>query len=212
MKFLVFNVIVAAALIFLFTTDRAQVQDTAGRIHDAASEVKERAEGLVDKGRGLIRRVPGAAGRDSSDAAAPEGREPLAKHALLETTPLDPPLMTPPAGARMGAATAAPRSTGAPPAQDESGAALPLAPKPPVLPAAARTDAASPEKTAALKRREEILRGIDPAVLGHGAKADTKALPKADASAPTMPPAERRKQLYALSEEMELFYAKTLGR
>jgi hypothetical protein len=211
MKFLVFNVIVAAALIFLFTTDRAQVEDTAGRIHDAASEVKERAEGLVDKGRRLIRKVPGAAGRDTSDAAAPEGREPLAKHALLDATPLDPPAMTRPAGEGRGKEAAAERPAAAPPAKDESEAARPPAPKPPVLPAAARPDEAYPEQAAALKRREEILRGIDPAVLGHGA-AKATATVKAEPSAPAMPPAERRKQLYALSEEMELFYAKSLGR
>ncbi|MCZ6885150.1 MAG: hypothetical protein O7E53_02170, partial [Alphaproteobacteria bacterium] len=82
-----------------------------------------------------------------------------------------------------------------------------------------------------LRRREEILRGIDPAALKSATLKPTDMKPavlklatlkpgvkpdKETASpvlaAPAMSPEERRKQLYSLSEEMELFYARTLSQ
>jgi hypothetical protein len=82
----------------------------------------------------------------------------------------------------------------------------------PLPPAASRASPAPKipvsraKEDAALKRRAEILRGIDPAILAPGPK------PEAETTQPALVPAERRKQLDALSEEMELFYARTLGQ
>ena len=165
MKFLIFNVTVAAALVYLLTTDRAEVQNAAGRIHDAASEMKQVAGRVVDRGRRWVTETPPeTAVRPSSPAAPPAS-----------------PMASPPAMAPLP-----PAATRASPA-----------PKIPVSRA---------KEDAALKRRAEILRGIDPAILAPGPK------PEAETAQPALEPAERRKQLDALSEEMELFYARTLGQ
>ena len=165
MKFLIFNVTVAAALVYLLTTDRAEVQNAAGRIHDAASEMKQAAGRVVDRGRRWVTETPPeTAVRPSSPAAPPAS--PIAEPAAM--APL------PPAASRASPA-----------------------PKIPVSRA---------KEDAALKRRAEILRGIDPAVLTPGLKLE------AETAQPALLPAERRKQLDALSEEMELFYARTLGQ
>lgn len=166
MKFLIFNLTVAAALVYLLTTDRAEVQNAAGRIHDAASEMKQAAGRVVERGRRWVTQTPPeTAVRPSSPAAPPA--DPIAKPAAMDV-PL------PPAASR----------------------ASPV-PKIPVSRA---------KEAAAAKRRAEILRGIDPAVLIPGPK------PEAEPAQPALLPAERRKQLDTLSEEMELFYARTLGQ
>lgn len=196
MKFLIFNITVAAALIFLFSTDRDKVQDTAGRIHDVATGVKDTAGRVVDKGRRLIERVDSETDDEASNRM---DTAQLSKHAILKTTPLDPPVVEPKSADR------APNTVADMPAAAERETKEPEMPPVPVLPAAAPAEV-SPERAAVLKRREEILRGIDPEVLIPAAKS------KAEPVAPTMPPAERRKQLFALSEEMELFYANSLGQ
>lgn len=43
MRFLLFNVVVAAALVFLFAGDRADLHAAADRAHDAATDLKARA-------------------------------------------------------------------------------------------------------------------------------------------------------------------------
>jgi hypothetical protein len=232
MKFLIFNITVAAALIFLFTTDRSQVTATAGRIHDAASGVKDAAHRVVEDGRRWVDRTSRKVGGDVKDAAV-RAAEPLRKHEILKTTPMLPPTIAPKANS--GAKTPV---TGKEPARDvaltdeppldpatapqpltpEPRAAAPAAaaPKPPALPPVAAPVSLSPEQAAALKRREEILRGIDPKILiptGTEKSASPSAAPSAarTAEAPTMSPAERRTELFALSEEMELIYARSLG-
>lgn len=54
MKFLIFNLTVAAALFYLISADRAEFQVAAGRVHDAAGEIKSMAERAVDKGRNML--------------------------------------------------------------------------------------------------------------------------------------------------------------
>ena len=66
MKFLIFNLTVAAALFYLISADRAEFQVAAGRVHDAAGEIKSMAERAVDKGRKMLDRPP-----QPSPAAAP---------------------------------------------------------------------------------------------------------------------------------------------
>ncbi len=186
MKFLIFNVTVAAALVYLLTTDRAEVQNTAGRIHDAATEVKQAAGRVVDRGRRWVGRTP------------------------AETAVRTPSLAEPPA---TRIASPAPM---APPAR----ARAPMPPLPATADRQGRTEATPPDsrrgdaaaapvrgakEQAALRRRAEILRGIDPAVLTPG------PTPEAETVQPAVSPEKRRKQLYALSEEMELLYARTLG-
>jgi hypothetical protein len=218
MKFLIFNITVAAALIFLFTTDRGEVTSTAGRIHDAASEVKDAAHRAVEGGRRWVGRASARAGGDIKNAAT-GAVKPLAKHEILKTTPMAPPVNAPAvksetegeaeATATVKIKTGNPAAAGQIP---ETAAAAPAMPQPPALPPAAAPVPLAPEQVAALKRREEILRGIDPKILAPAEAA--KAAPDAVKApkAPIMSPAERRKQLYALSEEMELIYARSLGQ
>ena len=243
MKFLIFNITVAAALIYLLTSDRVEIQNTAGRIHDAASEMKQVAGRVVDRGRRWVARTP-----TETAIGAPS---PAASPANRTAKPVP---MAPPARAR---APMDPRPVGTegqwrgeavPPGPSRGAASTPRAG------ALAVTD---PKESAAAKRREEILRGIDPAVLIPGAKPEAKTpqrtlahaerskrlyalsekisaqeaaalerrkilrgidpevlipKPETETARPALSPAERRKQLYALSEEMELFYARTLGQ
>jgi hypothetical protein len=222
MKFLIFNITVAAALIFLFTTDRSEVTSTAGRIHDAAAEVKDAAHRVVEGGRRWVDRTSKRVGGEVKDAAA-GAAEPLRKHEILKTTPMKPPVLAPTVKsgtktkeavtemAKSGDLAAAPQPQT--PQTPKPLTAAPVAPEPPALPPVAAPVSLAPEQVAALKRREEILRGIDPKILAPAetAKKTPKTAPKT-VEAPTMPPAERRKQLFALSEEMELIYARSLGQ
>jgi len=43
MRFLLFNIVVAGALIFLFTSDKAELHAAADRAHDAANGIKSKA-------------------------------------------------------------------------------------------------------------------------------------------------------------------------
>ena len=202
MKFLIFNITVAAALIYLFTVDRAEVQNTAGRIHDAAAEVKQAANRVVEKGRNWV--DPRQAGPQEAMADRPRARstEPRAENpplnAAVPARPLSP---LPP---RRDPLWPSP----APSAAEDIAAERPSSPADAGEPkTAAKSGTAGVEtaNAATLKRREEILRGIDPAVVKPGAK------PEQEAAKPAVSPDERRKQLYSLSEEMELFYARSLS-
>lgn len=235
MKFLIFNVTVAAALVYLLTTDRAEVQNTAGRIHDAATEMKQAAGRMVDRGRSFVGRTPaGTAVRTPSRAIAPAAgaRAPIPAAPAARTDPQGRGGATPP-DIRQGDAVA-PRAATVAVTSAKNPAALKRRAKilrgtdPAVLfpEAKPKAETAQPapspaerrkrlyalseeinaKEAAALKRRKEILQGIDPALLTPGPK------PKAETAQQALSPAERRKRLYALSEEMELFYARTLGK
>lgn len=201
MKFLVFNITVAAALIYLLTTDRADVQNTVGRIHDAAAEMKQAAVRVVDRGRSLVGRTSNKAETVEPTAAfavppASGAAQPAPRAFPMDTPDRQVQTEAPPPPLRRGKEVAAAATNAPPPAPAG------VAPDPLVN----ATAAADPKEAAALRRREEILRGIDPAVLFPGSKTEEEPAPKA------VSPAERRKQLYALSEEMELFYVRTLGK
>ena len=49
MKFLMFNVVVGAALIFLFTSDKVEFQSAADTTHAVAQELKETAKAVLDQ-------------------------------------------------------------------------------------------------------------------------------------------------------------------
>lgn len=85
MKFLVFNLAVAAALVFLFTADRGDVQKMAGQVHDAAADVKAYAKRTLNKGEKMLEPVPAA----SSTTTEPERQAAPAKPA-----PVHPPKQT----------------------------------------------------------------------------------------------------------------------
>lgn len=58
MKFLVFNLAVAAALVFLFTADRGDMQKMAAQVHDAAADVKAYARQTLDKSEKILEPGP----------------------------------------------------------------------------------------------------------------------------------------------------------
>ena len=54
MKFLMFNLVVAGALVYLFTADRADVHAAADRVYETADGIKSVARDAVGKGRELL--------------------------------------------------------------------------------------------------------------------------------------------------------------
>ena len=49
MKFLLFNLVVAGALVYLFTADRADVHMAADKVYEAAGDIKSVARNAVGK-------------------------------------------------------------------------------------------------------------------------------------------------------------------
>ncbi len=88
MKFLIFNLTVAAALFYLINADRTEFQVAAGRVHDAAGEIKSMAERAVDKGRNMLDRSK------PSPVAAPRPFRETAETAVKAPT-IPPPAPTP---------------------------------------------------------------------------------------------------------------------
>lgn len=82
MKFLAFNIAVAAALVFLFTANRGEVELAAGRLHDAAGEAKAIAERAVDRGRALL---------DENANSVPQARSAVVAPVKPPSTPSSPP-------------------------------------------------------------------------------------------------------------------------
>ncbi|MDX1483434.1 MAG: hypothetical protein R3229_03035 [Alphaproteobacteria bacterium] len=201
MKFLLFNITVAAALIYLFTAERSEVENAAARIHDAATEMKAAAGMVVDRGRRLVGRPDRPIATNPGPAeASPQTRD-FATGAAQRPPASEQPKANPvPSRIPADLAAAAPAL---PAAAENPNPSAPA--EVPELPKASDVGAPSDEEAAALRRREEILRGIDPAVLAPAAKREAASPP------PAMSAEERRKQLDALSEEMELFYARSLG-
>ena len=200
MKYLLFNVAVAAALVFLFTADRGDVQKIAGRIHDAAGDMKAYANKALKTGETLLgreaRRDTEKTGRKTEPASVAAPLQSMTQPAKQTVTqpvaqpvpkPSAPPVVTRPE----------------PPTKPQSEPPLPhrLARNLPEMP---ETGKAAPVDLdpAVAKRRREVLNGIDAAdsapVLNEGTRL--------------MTPSERRKELLSLAEEMELLYARSISR
>jgi hypothetical protein len=122
MKFLMFNLVVAGALVYLFTADRADVHAAADRVYETADGIKSAARDAVGKGRELLQ---GDQAAESRPAPSPK---PIQKPAP-EASPVAPtvkqvaqsniPRPVPPEVARrrdevMGTALAAPVARAAP--------------------------------------------------------------------------------------------------
>jgi hypothetical protein len=75
MKFLLFNFAVAAALVFLFTADRSEVQKIAGQVHDAAGDMKAYANKALNSGQNMLDRGAVTAGRNAEPAPAATPRQ-----------------------------------------------------------------------------------------------------------------------------------------
>lgn len=164
MKFLVFNLAVAAALVYLLTAKSGDIEQVAGSLHQATNEVKSLAKRSVKMGE---RRLKNVMSNDTPESAT--------NRKAIAVTPAD--------------------------GQTEPGSIddaepNPAAAKPPE--AAPATLGASPETA---QRRQEVLAGV-PA---------SPQIPVLKSGETTMSRADRRKELEALAEEMDLFYVRTLG-
>lgn len=225
MKFIVFNLAVGGALIYLFAANGPELERAAVRIHGAASEIKSRTWESFDDATSADKRS------DEMAKRAKEGSSSLVSPAVAATSTepggtgrdvtktsdvnrADPQTVTEPAKPAVAQAAPTPTETPVPAPKDTASSAVPSAPKqpskappaPPAKPAGKKTSLAASlppvSEPAVAKRRKEILRGIEPEgprlVLKKG-----ENLMSAD---------ERRKRLFSLAEEMELLYARSLSR
>ena len=183
MKFLLFNVAVAAALVFLFTADRGEVQKIAGQVHDAAGDMKAYANKALNTGQAML-------GRDA--VKAERKTEPAPAAAPLQ--PVAPPLVT------------RPEPPSEPPLSRLIARNLPAMPEIGLETGKAASVNLNP---AVAKRRREVLDGIDAADAGPALADAGQALKEGTR---LMTPSERRKELLSLAEEMELLYARSISQ
>lgn len=169
MKFLLFNIVVAGALIFLFTSDRADLHAAADRAHDAASGLKTRAFEVI-----------GAQNAPAVRPAPKAETEPADKKAVVAVLPGEDPA---PAAVK-------------PAAEPKPGAAAAAAVKEVQVATRKLVPPLPPEVE---KRRDEILAE---GIVGGSPSGKQKFMTASD----------RKRDLMLLSEEMELFSAKSISR
>ena len=185
MRFLLFNIVVAGALVFLFTSDKADLHAAADRAHDAANDIKSKAFEVI--------------GTKETTPAKP------AIKPVANPEPVKPAKAAPAAAETRTAAKPTPATE---PASEET-----FSQNKPLAPAAA--DAVREVQVATRKlvkpipvetlpqeveqRREEVL--------AEGIVGD----PVSEAQK-FMPASTRKRDLMLLSEEMELFSAKAISR
>lgn len=183
MRFLLFNIVVAGALVFLFTSDKADLHAAADRAHNAANDIKSKAFEVI--GTKETPRLEPAV----KPAARPETVKPAkAAPAAAETR------------------TAATQAT-EPTSEETFSQNKPLAPAAAdavreVQVATRKLVKPSPVETLppeVEQRREEVL--------AEGIVGD----PVSEAQK-FMPASTRKRDLMLLSEEMELFSAKAISR
>lgn len=187
MKFLIFNLTVAAALVYLLTTDRGEFQRVAGNLHDAASGIRTMTVRAVGNGRKLLDRTVSGPSHGGENAPSQAPRPAVAP------PPPPPPLPASPAPRVEMKTTTAAQPPGKGPA---------VADQPMIDPAAIDPRVA--------QRRDEVFAGIAPNPPVTRLPQEPKG-PALKEGAPMMTPAQRRKELYSLAEEMELLYARTVS-
>ncbi len=174
MKFLLFNVAVAAALVFLFTADRGEVQKIAGQVHDAAGDMKAYANKALNTGQTMLGRDAAKADRKTEPAA------PAAAPSLPAATP----------------AVTQPEPTSEPPLSRQLARNLP--PMPEIGPEI--SEAASVNLNPAVaKRRREVLDGIDTADAAPALKEGTRLMTPSERRKELLSLAEEMELLYARS-------------
>ena len=154
MKFLLFNVAVAAALVFLFTADRGEVQKIAGQVHDAAGDMKAYANKALNTGQAMLGRDAVKAERKTEPAPAAAPLQPVAQ-------PVAPPLVT------------RPEPPSEPPLSRLIARNLPAMPE-----IGPETSKGVPVdlSTAVARRRREVLDGIDAADAAPALKEGTRLM------------------------------------
>ena len=229
MKFLIFNAVVAAALVYLFTADREELRATADRVYDGARAVQGSVETLAEKHDRAFasetfpvttaapdRTAVSEPEAPSAAPPAPPSPSPAAPDVVPSTSveaPRD--LAEPPTAANFfdtvvaeeKIATLEPAGTPQElaPLSEESVEALPVHPVPDQparsgLPALG--DLPPVSDPAVERRRAEVLEGI-PGVAGAARPASAPAVVIPEGME-LMSPDERLRALYDLAEEMEL--------
>lgn len=174
MKFLLFNVAVIAALVFLFNPDKADFRALADRAYETVGIARDGAEQVMEKVAEKTEAAP------KKRVAEPAQKKPEPKPVA-------------PAPKKQAIAIAPVPIEEATPAVTAYKAAVPVKTAPPV--AAAAEPKLDP---AVAQRRAEVL-GLDAPAAG-------------PAEERLMSPDQRRRELFSLAEEMELFYVKRLNR
>lgn len=182
MRFLLFNIVVAGALVFLFTSDKADLHAAADRAHDAANGIRSKAFEVIG----------------AQQTAKPQ---PAVKPTPV-TEPAQPaqPVETAPAETAT-AETEETFSQNKPlaPAAADAVREVQVATRKLVEPQARKPQAVKPLPPEVEQRREEIL------AEGIVGQSETEAQKY-------MPPSTRKRDLMLLSEEMELFSAEAISR
>ncbi len=203
MKFLLFNVVVAGALIFLIAGDRADLSKSVGT---AVAALMDRSPNVAK----AAELVPVAAPKPAVPAVVPVEEKPKIEASASEKISgagAKPEPVTAPKPAAPAAVLAEekPRTEAAAPEKISLAAAEPV----PELPNR-RTSGAAPPSALELprdvaERRKEVLKGLLPNEISAEKiiEVDPSKFMSAD---------QRRRDLILLSEEMELFSADTLGR
>lgn len=197
MKFLVFNVVVLAALGYLFLADRDALPPDLAAFKDRVGD-KVAALTAPEAPKPVVAPAP---------VVAPE---PVA------AKPAPKPTATPPAPPKP-VAEARPQAPAA-------GPPMPAVPAPKVVaetvaPAPRRLDpsqvsaktAPSPLPPEVAQRRAEVMAGLDSDAPQPAAPAAAKGLALAEGDA-LMTPEQRRRELLSLAEDMELLYARSVSR
>lgn len=178
MRFLLFNIVVAGALIFLFTGDKADLHAAADRAHDAATDIKAKAFKVIGAKK------------------APAVTE--APKAVVDAAPAKP-IATKTITAEPGVPA---NTTSA--SRPEPGTAAAEAVKEVQVATRRLVKPLPPEVK---KRREEVLsEGIV------GGKSRVSTAPAGSDTQKFMTSSDRKRDLMLLSEEMELFSAKSIAR
>ncbi|MDA0653736.1 MAG: hypothetical protein O3C49_10730 [Proteobacteria bacterium] len=192
MKFLLFNVAVAAALVFLFTADRGEVQKIAGQVHDAAGDMKSYANKALTAGQSMFGRETEKAGRKTGPTLVTAPSLPVTQPVTQPVTPATvtrpEPLAEPSRSRQLASDLQALPETGSATSRKSVPTIIERAPQ--VL----EPDVA--------RRRREVLDGLDAAPAAPALKEGTRL----------MTGAERRKELLSLAEEMELLYARSINQ
>jgi pyruvate/2-oxoglutarate dehydrogenase complex dihydrolipoamide acyltransferase (E2) component len=182
MRFLLFNIVVAGALVFLFTSDKADLHAAADRAHDAANDIKSKAFEVIG----------------AQQTAKPQ---PTIKQAPV-TEPAQP--AQPAEKAHAETATAETEDTFSQnkplaPAAAKAVREVQVATRKLVEPQASKRQTVKPLQPEVEQRREEILAE---GIVGEPATEAQKY----------MPASTRKRDLMLLSEEMELFSAEAISR
>ncbi len=201
MRFLLFNLVVAGALFYLFTADRDDIRGVASSAHATLDQMEELTYTAVDTVNGFMEEKAGIQTPEFAPIAAPTEIQPA-------------PLATPQPAGLENPPLPLTAETGDDGASEENGPAYEKTTKPvmvaatdlpaqevPVLPVHAVPDPPLADPAVARRRAE---------VLGEAAAVETPATGKPEiaiAEGETlMSPRQRRKELYNLAQEMELLF------